>query len=54
MYGVLNTFQNILTFTHQQKIHTLFCLFLKLPKAFSVSLNRFGSSAKELMVIVDG
>ena len=33
-------FQNIHTFTYQKTLlHTLFCLFLKLPKAFSVSLN---------------
>ena len=33
-------FQNIHTFTYQKSLlHTLFCLFLKSSKAFSVSLN---------------
>ena len=33
-------FQNIHTFTYQTTLlHTLFCLFLKLSKAFSVSLK---------------
>ena len=32
-------FQNIHTFTYQKTFHTLFCLFLKQSKAFSVSLK---------------
>ena len=33
-------FQNVLTFTYQKALlHTLFCLFLKSSKAFSVSLS---------------
>ena len=35
-------FYNIHTFTYQKNLHTLFCLFLKSPKAFSVRL-RFGT-----------
>ena len=40
MYSVLNTLSEY-TYFYKQKtlLHTLFCLFLKLSKAFSVSLN---------------
>ena len=40
MYSVLNIhFQNIHTFTYQKAcLHTIFCLFLKSSKAFSVYL----------------
>ena len=47
-------FQNIRTFTYQKTLlHTLFCLFLKLSKAFSVSLNQlfYLSSANENLKI---
>ena len=51
-------FQNIHTFTYQKILfHTIFCLFLKSPKAFSVSLILFSNSLwwlqdLEIMVMV--
>ena len=40
MYSVLNTVSNINTFTYQKALlHTLFSLFLKSSKVFSVSLG---------------
>ena len=40
MYSVLNILSEYTYFTYQKIIlHTLFCLFLKLPKGFSVSLS---------------
>ena len=51
-------FQNIHTFTYQKILfHTHFCLFLKSPKAFSVSLILFSNSLwwlqyLEIMVMV--
>ena len=46
-------FQNIHTFTYQKiLLHTLFCLFLKLSKSFSVSLKFQLSDLLELWTIV--